>query len=250
MAQDQNIEIKLKEDFHKAEIDLDEYWKQRSRVQWTLHGDRNTKFFHSVATARHRTNLITQIMAEDGSTVTEDKEIRRVFIRYFKEIYCPSQAENSQQAVDFFDQFSDNQVIKIPTEAHQFLQRPPTVEEVKETLFQMGPDKAAGPDGITARFLQRNWTTFAHELTMTVRDAFLSGIPPQQWLQSRMVLIPKNAEPRVPKEYRPITIGNLTYRLLMKLVTNRLQPHIAKLISNNQTAFIKNRHIADNRILV
>lgn len=45
-------------------------------------------------------------------------------------------------------------------------------------------------------------------------------------------------------------MGNTVYRLLMKLLANRIQPHIAKLISTNQSAFIKGRNIADNTILV
>lgn len=155
-TQDQSIENKLLQDFEKAEVDLEEYWKQRSRVQWAHLGDRNTRFFHTVATTRRRVNLITQVRNEEGSTVAEEKEIRRVFFRYFKGIYCTEQVEGSDQMANFFKQFENCNLARIAPEAHQSLGKAPSSEEVKETLFLMGLDKAAGPDGITARFLQNN----------------------------------------------------------------------------------------------
>ena len=127
---------------------------------------------------------------------------------------------------------------------------PPDMEEVRTTLFLMGPDKAPGPDGVTARLLQKHWPLFACDLTSAIKEVFLTRRTPANWLNSRIVLIPKIEEPKTPKDYRPITVGNIIYRLLMKIIANRLQPHMTALISNNQTAFIRNRNIADNTILV
>lgn len=73
---------------------------------------------------------------------------------------------------------------------------------------------------------------------------------PSEWLSSQIILIPKNDQPTTPRDYRPITVGNVVYRLLMKIIASRLQKHMQTVISKNQTAFLKNRCIADNTILI
>lgn len=219
-------------------------------MQWHYEGDRNTTFFHTVATTRRRANSITHIEDESGAEVTSKKLVMGVFVRYYKTLYCQQEVQDHSDLEDFFGQIQPDSYPKVPFEAHAGLIRPPTVEEVKEVLFQMGPDKAAGPDGVTARFLQTKWHLFAHSITGEIRKAFQNRCPPEDWLRSHIVLIPKGEEPVTPKDFRPITIGNLIYRLFMKIIANRIQPHIINLISNNQTAFIKNRNIADNTILI
>lgn len=69
-------------------------------------------------------------------------------------------------------------------------------------------------------------------------------------MDSNLVLIPKIDEPIEPKDFRPITIGNIMYRLLMKIPVARLQKHMRMVISSYHTAFLKGRSISDNVILV
>lgn len=121
--------------------------------------------------------------------------------------------------------------------------------EIKAALDDMGPDKSPGPDGISARLLQRYWAVFKEDLTKTIREAFRSAYVPVEWLPSYITLIPKTEEAVQSKDYRPITVGNITYRLLMKIVARRLQIHMKEIISTEQTAFLKGRHISDNTIL-
>lgn len=78
--QDPSIGAALVRDLNKAEDDLEEYWRQRSRVQWHVQGDRNTSYFHITATQRKRRNMIGKITAENGDVVTEERLITRVFV--------------------------------------------------------------------------------------------------------------------------------------------------------------------------
>lgn len=75
----------------------------------------------------------------------------------------------------------------------------------------MGPDKAPGTDGITARLLQSCWGTFKKGITKAIVQTFEEGKPPQDWIRSQIVLIPKMDDAQRPKDYRPITIGNMMY---------------------------------------
>lgn len=249
-AQDHRLEEALLMEIDEAEAELEVYWKQRSRVQWTCEGDRNTSYFHVVATNRRRRNQISRICDDDGNILTEDKEIRRIFVSFYKSLYCAQHPNLEHDPTAFFNQFAQTNFQKIPDQAHDSLQAVPTEKEIKEVLFQMSPDKSPGPDGITARFLQKLWEDVKGPTVHELQLAFLKKRPPEAWLKSHIVLIPKVEEPTLPKDYRPITVGNILYRLLMKILANRVQHHMGSLISNSQTAFLKGRCISDNTVLV
>ncbi|XP_020688347.1 uncharacterized protein LOC110103830 [Dendrobium catenatum] len=59
------------------------WWKQRAKVKWIEEGDGNTRFFHSMASARRRTKCIESIKNETGDVVTEHGEISNIFFRFF-----------------------------------------------------------------------------------------------------------------------------------------------------------------------
>ncbi|KAJ1704151.1 hypothetical protein LUZ63_003930 [Rhynchospora breviuscula] len=114
----------------------------------------------------------------------------------------------------------------------------------------MGPDKSAGPDGITARFLQTSWHVIGPELLVQVKKIFEEGVIPQEWLRCRVTLIPKTEEPQSPADFQPISVGNILYRLVMRIIASRLRPYLTKVISKEQNAFLRGRCISENIILV
>jgi Reverse transcriptase (RNA-dependent DNA polymerase) len=83
-----------------------------------------------------------------------------------------------------------------------------------------------------------------------IMQAFRTTQAPQDWTSCNIILIPKIEGPTIPKEYRPISIRNVLYSLLTKVITNRLMTHMGDIISINQSVFVKGRNIADNAILM
>ena len=65
-----------------------------------------------------------------------------------------------------------------------------------------------------------------------------------------LALIPKEANPSSFDRFRPISLCNSSYKILSKLLDNRLKPLLEKLISPPQGGFVKGRHILDNVIQV
>ncbi|KAJ4755501.1 RNA-directed DNA polymerase (reverse transcriptase)-related family protein [Rhynchospora pubera] len=196
------------------------------------------------------------VQKEDGTLTGDDKAVRSIFLNYFRNLYSPIRMQDetataAQEARhEVFQQLDQNPLQKIPQTGHQRIISLPDYHEVKRVLFELGPDKSPGPDGLTARFFQQNWHVVGSDVVAQIKLIFQNEEIPDDWLKGYVTLIPKNAEPLTPAEYRPISVGNIIYRLVMKLVANRLRPFLKKIISKEQTAFLQGRCIADNILLV
>ena len=118
--------------------------------------------------------------------------------------------------------------------------------EIKAALFQMGPTKALGPDGMNVIFYQK----FSHivgDIVMSVVLEFLNNghmLPALNY--THIVLIPKIKNPIKMSDYRPISLYNVIYKIIAKVLANRLKQILPHIIAPTQTAFVLGRLITDN----
>uniref|UniRef100_A0A803P9A9 DUF4283 domain-containing protein n=1 Tax=Cannabis sativa TaxID=3483 RepID=A0A803P9A9_CANSA len=126
-------------------------WKQRSKIHWLQAGDKNTKYFHSKATARRKTNFIRKLKCDDGRVVTSVDDISREVSSYFSDLFKSqeSNSEATQYLLSAINKSLDSQQI-------QFLNSPFEAHEVRQALFQLSSDKAPGIDGLNPTFYQKN----------------------------------------------------------------------------------------------
>uniref|UniRef100_A0A453E7K8 Reverse transcriptase domain-containing protein n=1 Tax=Aegilops tauschii subsp. strangulata TaxID=200361 RepID=A0A453E7K8_AEGTS len=138
---------------------------------------------------------------------------------------------------------------KVTQGMNDMLCAPFSEEEVSNALFQIGPIKAPGTDGLPARFFQRNRAVLKIEIIAAVLDLFKSGVMPEGVNDTTIVLIPKVPHPKELKDFRPVSLCNVLYKIVSKCLVNRLRPLLGELISENQSAFIPGRLISDNSII-
>jgi hypothetical protein len=106
-------------------------------------------------------------------------------------------------------------------------------------------DKAPGPDGFNGCFLKTCWDIIAPEFYILLQD-FAEGIVFMDDINNSLItLIPKKVSPTGVNDYRPISLLNSCLKLLTKLLADRRQEWILKLIHPNQYGFIKGRTIQD-----
>jgi hypothetical protein len=217
-------------------------WRQRSRITWLKHGDQNTRYFHRKATWRVKKNKIKSLLKDDGQTVEDPDMLKEMANEYFKSMYSKEELVVPELIAELIEE-------KVDIEMNENLIRDFTDREISDALFQIGPLKAPGADGFPARFFQRNWGTIKEEVIRAVKKFFADGEMPPEVNETIIVLIPKNNEPISLKDFRPISLCNVVYKIVAKCIANRLRPLLDGIISENQSAYIPGRLITDNALI-
>jgi hypothetical protein len=121
-----------------------------------------------------------------------------------------------------------------------------TSEEVHQALIQMEPMKSPGPDRFPTAFYQDHWDLVWEEVVKAVKDFFRFGWFDPDINFTHIALVPKIANPSRISDFRPISLCCEIYKILFKVMANRLKIIFPMLISHNQSTFIPGRLIADN----
>ena len=109
------------------------------------------------------------------------------------------------------------------------------IEEVRFALFQIYPSKAPGPDGMTAFFFQKFWQIVGADVTNAVLSCLNFGIILRNINNTHIALIPKTKDPELITQYRPISLCNVLYKIISKMLVNRLKLILPNLISTTQS---------------
>lgn len=202
-------------------------WRQRPRATYLREGERNAEWFHRQATWRKKHNTITRLMNENGQWVEQKEILHNMSTNFFKGLYTEDKNINPQGLLGLFNEM-------VSQGMNEALEKDFTEKEISDALFQIGPLKAPGPDGFHARFYQRNWGIIKGEVVDAVKQFFADGIMPEGLNDTVIVLIPKGSDPKSLRDFRPISLCNVIYKVISKCLVNRLRPLLDELISETQ----------------
>uniref|UniRef100_A0A2N9HU09 Reverse transcriptase domain-containing protein n=1 Tax=Fagus sylvatica TaxID=28930 RepID=A0A2N9HU09_FAGSY len=229
----------LKAEINKLLLSEELHWRQRSRMTWLAAGDSNTKFFHSQANQRRRTNCLSGLWNSDNVWCTDESQIENIAVSYFDDIFHTSTPVNLEDTLTAVNS-------RVTPEANQRLLQPFTADEVRIALFQMHPSKAPGPDGMSSFFFQKYWNIVGVDVVAAVLSVLNSGKILRKINLTHISLIPKKKNPERMSEYRPISLCNVVYKIISKVLANRLKVILPCIISDSQSAFVPGRLITDN----
>ena len=139
---------------------------------------------------------------------------------------------------------------KVPTNCFVALLCPPSKQEVWNVISMMVNNKAPGPNGFNALFFKKAWNIIGDDIFAAVNEFFTTGKILKQINHAIIALIPKHDQASQVNHFRPISCCNLLYKIVSKILANRIAPVLETIIGETQTAFIKNRKMMDNIFLV
>lgn len=239
-----NLEEVLRKEYLEILQQEEEFWSVKSRLNWLIQGDRNTKFFHSSALIRRKRNRIASLKDSQGNWVHDEEEVASLLREGFYELFSTSAVcvQRDLWTIPSWSCFLNE-------EEADGLTNGVSLSEIKAALWCLKPLKAPGPDGLHAGFFQSFWNTVGSSVVEEVTRAFRDSTIPPHLNETLITLIPKCPGADCLNSFRPISLCHSVYKVVAKIIVNRLRPLLPKLISPLQTAFVPGRMGLDNMII-
>ena len=134
---------------------------------------------------------------------------------------------------------------RVDPQLFQDLEKPFTQEEIDEVVKNLSTKKSPRPDGFNNEFLKACWDIIKLDVTELIIAFHAGNVNLESINTSYITLIPKKEVPMSPNDFRPISLLNGMLKIITKLLANRLQKVILKMVHINQYGFLKNRVIQD-----
>jgi len=125
----------------------------------------------------------------------------------------------------------------------------PLFDEIKNFVFDMNVDGAPGPDGFGGHFYQHFWDIVGADVVSSVQEFFYTGVLIPNSNADILVLIHKVPGAASMGDFRPITLVNFQFKIVTKILADRLAVVCMSIISPQQRGFVRDRSIFDCVIL-
>jgi hypothetical protein len=215
-------------------------------IKWDVSIETPSKYVTARIKARETQKLIRCIKNPTSGKVEHTiGAIKEAFVQYYTNLFRRREINKDalQQLLEKWEPPS--------AEILNTLNRPITEEEVRRVIGKLNPHKAPGPDGLTAWFYRIHSRHLVPWLTEIFERFRQQGSIPPRFKEGLMVTIYKGkGDPLDIANRRPITLLNGDYKILAKILVERLKPLLSKLIAPSQTGFIPGRNMIDNLVVL
>ncbi|GJV35623.1 RNA-directed DNA polymerase, eukaryota [Tanacetum coccineum] len=217
------------------------YIAQKARLKWAMEGDGNSSFFHATL-KKNRHLLAIKGIRKDGEWIDNPDDVKTIFKEHFQNRFQQLGGSPPSFDVDMLHHLSNDQC--------EFLERNFSREEIKRAVWDCSRDRASGPDGFTFKIFTSFWDLLEPNVTRFVKYFFITGTFPKGCNSSFIMLIPKVSNATLVIDFRPISLIGCQYKIIGKILANRLSMVIDSCISPEQSAFIKGRNILDGPLIL
>ena len=214
-------------------------------MHWLEVGDQNNKTFHNAIRVRQAQNTIREIRCTNGILVTEQEDIKEEAVRFFSEFLNRIPGDYTGASTDELKELMEFRC----TEEECSLLEAEVTEEIRQVIFAMPSNKSPGPDGFPCEFFKTTWSIVAKDFLVAIQSVFRYGFLPKGVNSTILALIPKKTDSLEMKDYRPIACCNVLYKVVSKVIANRLKRILPRVVTENQSAFIKGRLLMENVLL-
>lgn len=218
--------------------------RQKAKINWIRQGDGNNSYFHATIKGRYKHNAIRSLIKEDGSCITSHEDIEEEVLKFYSALLGSSESNLAGLNIpairngNTLNQFQRDMLIG-----------PVSNAEIDTAIKGMDVNKTPGIDGYGVGFFKDAWSIVGSDVREAILDFFLRNRLHKGFNSSVVALIPKHKEAKMIKDFRPISCCSTVYKIISKVLTNRLSKVIDTLVGKNQAAFVPGQQLHDHVLL-
>ena len=219
--------------------------KIRSReLQWPIH-ERGSRDFFAMEKKNIKQLSLYSILKENIE-ILDKNEIRKEVESFYKTLYT-SEGIHSEEADRFIETMKE---FKISDEIRKKINKFIGINEAKKVLDKMKNNKSPGSDGLPKEFYVEMWDTIGPDLVETLNNNIIGGTMTESQREGIIKLLYKKGDKRLLKNWRPVSLLNVDYKIMTAVAASRLIPVLQDNISIEQGCAIKGRYIYENLKLI
>ena len=224
--------------------DYKKYTKARNQVKWecrraerdfeqklALESKQNPKAFYRYAQSKLKTrSAISQLLQNDGSLTTSDKDKANVLNSFFTSVFTREDMTNMPEQPEQHPVKEMDSIVF-------------TLCDVAKKLERLNPNKSPGPDGMHPKVLRELSTALAEPLYAIFTQSMNTGKLPKDWKMGHVSPIYKKGSRNQAKNYRPVSLTSVVCTTMESLIRDKFMDHLInhELLTSCQHGFMKGR---------
>ena len=211
----------------------------RSGTKYYAEGEKSTKYFYNLEKFRSGAKHMNCVLMPDGSCCYDLEQILQEQFKFYSKLYA---SEKTEQFC-----YVNDSGITLNGDQRESLEGLVQMHKLATAVKQMSQGKSPGCDGIPIKFYIVFFDRIKDLLLDTINYAYIHNILHDSALRGIISLIPKKGKDiRVIANMRPITLLNCDYKLIEKVLANRLKPVLKTLVNQDQKGYLQDRRISAN----
>ena len=248
------IEKETWQEFSQVKLQLDNLERERARVviirskaQWVEEGEKNTSYFLRLEKHNYCNKLITKLKVGEN-LITDPIQILDEGQNFYQNLYSENVGHDESHMREIGNTFTNTDSLpKINAIQQKHCERLMTENDLLKGLKAFKNGKTPGTDGLNAEFYKFFWHDIKQFLLASINYSLEHGTLSIAQRRVIISLLPKGDKDRLYlKNWRPISLLNVDYKILAKALANRLIEFLPQLIDEDQTGYVKKRFIGNN----
>ena len=187
---------------------------------------------------------MNKLIESDGTEYTETKEVLKRQRKFYENLYSDNLVNADERPIVEIIGENEN---KLTNEESEKLEGDIKLDELSKSLKNMKNEKSPGLDGFTVEFYKFFWLDLKHFILRSLNYGYRNGSLSITQKQGIITCLPKpNKSRHYLKNWRPISLLNVVYKLASSVIANRLKTTLDKVILQDQKGFISGRFIGEN----
>ena len=219
--------------------------KIRSRAKWLEEGEIPSKFFLRLENDRHAKSFVSSVFNSSGTEVYSLPEMMAAHEAFYSDLFSREMLDLTSQR-DLFSYVKS----RLSESEQASCEGPLTLAEASEALQRSNRNKSPGADGLTVDFYSQFWDKLGEPLVSVFNQGLARGELPESMKASVTRLVHKKDDKRLLKNWRPISLLNVDYKICSKAVSFRLSRVLGSIVDPDQTCSVPGRSIHSNLVLL